>query len=182
MDIHQSRTVSAQEDMKVKMDIHQEKMEATIHSIRSNLEETTKHWVEDVLSCVLCKELTEKIDETQVNLLAVKTSLDTRTKSLQETLADTKIDLHEEAWTMKAEIRINQERMEAKIEATRCKFQTQLKEVEAGAERERGIGTSAVKLPKMDGAVQKVSDLRPGKKSCVPGGSQFLIPFKVGPL
>jgi hypothetical protein len=30
--------------------------------------------------------------------------------------------------------------------------------------------------------VQKVSDLRPGKKSCVPGGAQFLIPFKVGPL
>jgi hypothetical protein len=30
--------------------------------------------------------------------------------------------------------------------------------------------------------VQKVSDLRPGKKSCVPGGAQFLIPFEVGPL
>jgi hypothetical protein len=30
--------------------------------------------------------------------------------------------------------------------------------------------------------VQKVSDLRPGKESYVPGGAQFLIPFKVGPL
>jgi hypothetical protein len=31
--------------------------------------------------------------------------------------------------------------------------------------------------------VQKVSDLRSGKKSCVHGGgAQFLIPFKVGPL
>jgi hypothetical protein len=30
--------------------------------------------------------------------------------------------------------------------------------------------------------VQKVADLRPGKKSCIPGGAQFLIPFKVGPL
>jgi hypothetical protein len=30
--------------------------------------------------------------------------------------------------------------------------------------------------------VQKVSDLRPGKKSCIPGGTQFLILFKVGPL
>jgi hypothetical protein len=30
--------------------------------------------------------------------------------------------------------------------------------------------------------VQKVSDLRPGKKRCVPWGAEFLIPFKVGPL
>jgi hypothetical protein len=30
--------------------------------------------------------------------------------------------------------------------------------------------------------VQKVSDLRQGEKICVPGGPQFLIPFKVGPL
>jgi hypothetical protein len=30
--------------------------------------------------------------------------------------------------------------------------------------------------------VQKESDLGPGKKSCIPGGAQFLIPFKVGPL
>jgi hypothetical protein len=30
--------------------------------------------------------------------------------------------------------------------------------------------------------VQKVSHLRPGEKSCVPGGAQFLIPFKVGLL
>jgi hypothetical protein len=30
--------------------------------------------------------------------------------------------------------------------------------------------------------VQKVSDLKPEKKSCVTGRAQFLIPFKVGPL
>jgi enhancing lycopene biosynthesis protein 2 len=47
-----------------------------------------------------------------VDLQAVKTSLDTRTKILQETLAETKNVLHEEARTTKAEIRINQERLE----------------------------------------------------------------------
>jgi hypothetical protein len=73
--------------MKTKMDIHQEKMEASIHSIRTELEETVKHRVDDVLSCVdqktqgLPKELCEKIDETQ-DLQAVRASLDTRTKSL----------------------------------------------------------------------------------------------------
>jgi hypothetical protein len=61
-----------------------------------------------------------------VDLQAVKTSFDMQMKSLQEILADMRNDLHEvlglmlqvEAQTMKAELRINQERMESKIEAT----------------------------------------------------------------
>jgi hypothetical protein len=78
MDIQQARTESTQEEMKARMDIHQEKMEAAIHSIWSELEETIKHRVEDVLSCVdqktpgLRKELTEKIDETWVALAGLK--------------------------------------------------------------------------------------------------------------
>jgi hypothetical protein len=44
-------TMSTQE-METKMDVHQEKMEAMIPSIWSKLEETIKHRVEDVLSCV----------------------------------------------------------------------------------------------------------------------------------
>jgi hypothetical protein len=74
------------------MELHQEKMEATIHSIWSKLEETIKHWVEDVLLCVnqksqdLCKELTEKIDETQVDLQDLRSSVDTWAKSLLETI------------------------------------------------------------------------------------------------
>jgi translation elongation factor EF-G len=102
MDVHQARTESTQEEMKAKMDIHQEKMEAAVHSIRSELEETVKHWVEDVLSCVnqktqgFHKELIEKIDETQVTLQAVKTPLDTQMNSLQETLADMRKTLHKE--------------------------------------------------------------------------------------
>jgi hypothetical protein len=89
----------------------------------------------------------------QVDLQTVKTSLHTRTKSLKEMPADTKNDRHEEARIMKAEMRINQERVEAKIEATRLEFQTQLKGVEAGTERRRGTGTGAgaAKPPKLDG-------------------------------
>jgi hypothetical protein len=36
MDIHQARTMSTQEEMKAKMDTHQEKMEAAIQSIWSD--------------------------------------------------------------------------------------------------------------------------------------------------
>jgi hypothetical protein len=81
--------MSTQEEMKARLDIHQEKMEAAIRSIRSKLEEPIKHWVEDVLSCVdqkmqgLNKELTENIVETQVDLWAVKMSFDTWSGSLQ---------------------------------------------------------------------------------------------------
>jgi hypothetical protein len=77
--------------MKATIDIHQE-METAIHSIRSKLKETIKHRTEDVLSCVdqktqgPRKQLTEKIDETQVDLQAIRTSVDMRTKSLQETI------------------------------------------------------------------------------------------------
>jgi Skp family chaperone for outer membrane proteins len=60
------------EEMKSKMDIHQAKKGATIHSIQSESEETIKHRVEDILSCVdqktqgLHEEFAEKIDETQL--------------------------------------------------------------------------------------------------------------------
>jgi hypothetical protein len=47
MDICQARTVSTQEEVESKMDIHQERLEAAVHSILS-----VKHGVEDDLSCV----------------------------------------------------------------------------------------------------------------------------------
>jgi F0F1-type ATP synthase membrane subunit b/b' len=76
--------------MNAEVDIHQEKIEAVIQSILSKLEENIKHRMEDNLSYVdqkmqgLCKGLTKKIDETQVDLQAIKTFLDTWMKSLQE--------------------------------------------------------------------------------------------------
>jgi RNase adaptor protein for sRNA GlmZ degradation len=106
------------------MDIHQEMMEAAIQSIRSKLKETIKHRVEDVLSCVdqkaqgLHKELAEKIDETQVDLQAIRTSVDMRTRSLLETITDTREHLHEE-------LQVETQIMKALTEATRCEFQTQ---------------------------------------------------------
>jgi hypothetical protein len=36
MHIHQARTVSTREEMKAKMNIHQEKMKVAIHSVRSS--------------------------------------------------------------------------------------------------------------------------------------------------
>jgi hypothetical protein len=109
------------------MKARQEKTEAAMHSIQSKLEETIKHRVEDVLVGAyqrtqnLRKELNEKIDETQ---------------SLQETLADTRKDFHEELGLM---------------------FQVAM-EVEARAERGRGTGTgaSAAMTPKFDGTASWV--------------------------
>jgi hypothetical protein len=80
------------------------------------------------------------------------------TKSLQETLTDTKNNVHEEARAMKAEIRISKEGMEAKFETTRREFQTKLKEILARDERGRGTGTDegAAKYPKFHGTASWV--------------------------
>jgi hypothetical protein len=71
----------------------------------------------------------ENIDESQVDLQAVKPSLETGEKSFQETLATTKSDfrtelnlVHIEARVTRIEALTHQRNMEAKIEATRCKF------------------------------------------------------------
>jgi hypothetical protein len=118
-----------------KMVIHQEKMEAAIHSIRSELEKTNIRWK------MSCHALTTRRRAStrnclrrltkQVDLQAVKMSLDTRTKSLQETLATTKSNfrtelnlLHIEAQATRAEALTHHRKMEAKIEATQCKFES----------------------------------------------------------
>jgi hypothetical protein len=81
-------------------------MEAAIYSIWSEFEDTIKHRVEDVLSCLhqkkqgLRKELTNKIDETQVDLQAIRTSVNTCTKSLLETIIDIMEHLHEKLGLM----------------------------------------------------------------------------------
>jgi predicted nucleic acid-binding Zn-ribbon protein len=66
----------------------------------------------------LHKELTEKIDETQVGLQAIRTSIDMQTKSLLETITDMREHLHEE-------LQVKTQIMKAMTEATRRKFQTQ---------------------------------------------------------
>jgi hypothetical protein len=63
----------------------QEETKAVVISFWSELEETLKHQVEYVLAYVdqktqgFCKELNKKIDEMQVDLQAVRTSVDTWT-------------------------------------------------------------------------------------------------------
>jgi ElaB/YqjD/DUF883 family membrane-anchored ribosome-binding protein len=72
-----------------------------IHSIRSELVETIKYRVEEVLSRAdqkkqgLRKEMTEKTDETQVDVQAARTYVYTRTKSLLERITDARENPHE---------------------------------------------------------------------------------------
>jgi hypothetical protein len=50
MDIHQARMMPTQAEMKAKMHIlQQEKVEAAVHSIWPELEETIKYRMEDVM-------------------------------------------------------------------------------------------------------------------------------------
>jgi 2-hydroxy-3-keto-5-methylthiopentenyl-1-phosphate phosphatase len=69
-------------------------MKAAVNSIWSDLEDTPKHQVEDVLALVdkrtqdLHEELNKKIDELQVDLQVVKTSLEMWMRSLLEKIAD----------------------------------------------------------------------------------------------
>jgi hypothetical protein len=90
--------------------------------------------LEDVLSCVdqkakgVLKELTERIDEPHVDVQALRPSVDTPAKSLLETITDTTELLHEE-------LQVETQTTKALIEANRRENQTQLKEIEARAER-----------------------------------------------
>jgi hypothetical protein len=102
MDVNQEKTEACHKQMKAR----QEKVEAAIHFIQSELEETIKLRMEDVLACVdqrmqgLHKELYKKTDEMQVDLQAGKTSFDMRMKDFLETTVDTTKDLHEELGLM----------------------------------------------------------------------------------
>jgi hypothetical protein len=84
-----------------------------------------------------------------VDLQAVRTSLDTRMKSTQETLVDTRKGLEKELGLM---FQVEAHTTKILIEANRRDLQTQLKEVEARAERRRvtGTGEGAAKPPKFD--------------------------------
>jgi methyl-accepting chemotaxis protein len=115
------------------MKARQEKIEAAVHSFRSELLETIIHQVENGLACVnqrtqdLSKELIENIDETQVDLQLVMTSIDTLTRSLKdditstkdchEVIANTRKGLHKELGLM---FQVEAQKTKALIEPTRC--------------------------------------------------------------
>jgi hypothetical protein len=171
MDIHQTRTESTQKEMKVKIDIHQEKMESTVHSIRSELEETIKHRVEDVLSCVdqntqdLRKELNEKTDKTKVELQAIRLSVNTRTKCLLKTIIGARKHFHGEFGLM---IQGETQMTKTLMDTTSRGLEAKIVEVDAGAEGGNGSGTGAgaAKPPTFDrtttracfGAIETVTD------------------------
>jgi hypothetical protein len=113
-----------------------------INLIQAELEESMKHGVEDIVVCVnqrtqgLCKDCNKSNNEKQVDLQAVKTSLDMQTKSLQETLAYTRNNLHKELGLM---------------------FQVKAKTTKAQAKPRRGTGTGAgaAKPPKFDRSISR---------------------------
>jgi hypothetical protein len=116
-----ARVSAIQYRMEAMMKCIQEETKVAINSVWGELEETMKHRLEDILSCVnqrsqgLCRELNEKMGEMQVDLQTVKMSLNTWTKNLQETLADTRKDLHEELGFMfhKIEVQVDIKQVEA---------------------------------------------------------------------
>jgi DNA-binding ferritin-like protein len=71
-------------------------MEAAINSIQSELEETIKNLVENILASVdqrtqdLCEELNVKTEESQLGLQAMTMSLNMLTKSLCEEVVNQK--------------------------------------------------------------------------------------------
>jgi hypothetical protein len=77
-----------------------------------------------------------------------------QTKSLQETLAHKKNDLHEEAWTLKVEIRVSQERMETKIKAPDVSSRHSLEKLRLEPIlEEKRTGAGQTKPPKFNGTI-----------------------------
>jgi hypothetical protein len=147
------------------MKAHQEKKEAAVHSIRSELEETIRHQVENIMMYVYqrtqghSKELNEKIDETQVDLQLVMTYIDTSAGSLKDDITNTEKDCHQVIANTRKDLNeelglmfhVEAQTTKALIKPTPCEFQTQLKGVEAlaGAEEDRNR-QGAEKPPKFD--------------------------------
>jgi hypothetical protein len=115
-----------------------------------------KYRVEDVLACVdqktqgLSKEVTEKIDETHVDLQAIRSSVDMRTKSLLETIKDAREHLHKELGPM---IQGETQMTKTLTDTTWRGLEAKRAETEARAQRRKGIGTGAgaAKPPKFNG-------------------------------
>jgi hypothetical protein len=86
----------------------------------------------------LCKELTEKIEKTQMELQAVEMSLDLQERKLQDNLATIRSDhLREYNLThIKVQATINETHSE--IEAIKREFHSRLEVVLTGAEWGRG--------------------------------------------
>jgi hypothetical protein len=93
--------------------------------------------VEDVLSYVdqktqgLCKKLTKNIDETRVDLKAIRMSVDMLTKDLLHTIIDTREHFHEELGLI---FQVETQLSKMLIDTTRPGLEAKIAEVEARAE------------------------------------------------
>jgi hypothetical protein len=94
-------------------------------------------------------ELANKIDETQVDLQAIRMSVDTHTKNLLETVTDTREHFHEKLGLM---IQGKAQMTKTLIDATLRVLEAKTAEVEERTEHGRGTGTGAraAKLPNFD--------------------------------
>jgi DNA anti-recombination protein RmuC len=120
-----ARLEAKMEANQAKMDVKLKEMSEEVHSIRSELEETIEHRTQNVMTHVnhvtqsLQKEMIEGIENTQGDLETVKTSLDTRTKFLVESISDTRKGLHEELSLM---FQVEGQTTKALTEANRREF------------------------------------------------------------
>jgi hypothetical protein len=128
-------------------------MDAAIHSVQSKVQETIEHKMENVMTEGLHTELYETQKDSQVT----KASLNTQRNDFMETIRDTKEYLELKLISFKDNtqnlISSKQDNMEAKLESTRLKFQSQLEEVMARAElgKRQGVCTSTAQPPTFDG-------------------------------
>jgi hypothetical protein len=149
-----ARVVAKLEANPANMNVKPKEVAGEIHSIRSELEETIEHRIQNVLTHVnhvtqsLQKEMIDGIENTQGDLETVKTSLDTRTKLLVESISDTRKGLHEELGLM---FQVEAQTTKALIEANRREFQAQLEEIEARAGRGSRPAAVAAQPPTFDG-------------------------------
>jgi hypothetical protein len=96
----------------------------------------------------LQKEMIEGTENTQVDSETVKTSLDTRTKFLVESISDIRKGVHEELSLM---FQVEAQTTKALIDANRREFQSQLEEIEAKAERGSKPAAIAAQPPRFVG-------------------------------
>jgi hypothetical protein len=125
-----------QEEADAKIEARLERMEAAMHSMRSDIERSVQKLVEDVLSVVdhkthsLQLDLTETFESTQVKLHTIELALGVETNSFR-------LDLS----TVQAGTISNRQATFERIEAVRRDFYTRLEEANEMAGHVRGNAT-----------------------------------------
>jgi hypothetical protein len=128
--------------MLAKLDADKEEMKAAMQSMRSELDESIQHRIEDIFAVfehdkrILQSELTERIDKTEEKLQRVEVSLDAQTTKRQEVITKNYNETH------------------AAIEETRREFQARLdgtRQTRAERANTPGVGTCSAQPPTFDG-------------------------------